>query len=100
MRGKGTQFYRPQALFQQLYLVMANPGRVLKTRVSGFNFKKPGYPGWVSGFQNVPNWRFLAEKIAKLALFGQKIAKFPCKLPYCRFLVHQMGAMNFLVNYV
>ena len=36
---------------QQVYIVMANPGRVLKKRVSGFDFQKPGYPGRVSGFQ-------------------------------------------------
>ena len=42
---------------------MANPGRVLKKRVLGFDFKKPGYPGRV--FKNVQNWQFLAEKIAK-----------------------------------
>ena len=50
-------------------VVIANPGRVLKKRVLGFNFKKPGYSSWVSGFQ----------KCTKLALFGKKIAKFHCK---------------------
>ena len=43
-------------------LVIGNPGRVLKKRVSGFDFKKPGYPGRVSGFQ----------KWIKLAIFGFK----------------------------
>ena len=42
------------------HLVMANPRRVLKKRVSGFDFQKPGYPGRVSGFQ----------KCIKLAIFG------------------------------
>ena len=35
-------------------LVIGGPGRVLKKRVSGFDFKKPGYPG--SGFQKNKIW--------------------------------------------
>ena len=38
------------------------PCRVLKKWVSGFDFKKPGYPGRVSGFQ----------KCIKVAIFGFK----------------------------
>ena len=37
-------------------VVMANLGQVLKKQVSGFDFKKPGYPGWVLGFQNCTNF--------------------------------------------
>ena len=43
-------------------VVIGDPGRVLKKRVSGFDYKKPGYPGRVSGFQ----------KWIKLAIFGFK----------------------------
>ena len=41
-----------------LVIEIGNPGRVLKKRVSGFDFKKPGYSGQVS------------LEIAKLAIFG------------------------------
>ena len=36
-------------------LEIGDPDRVLKKWVSGFDFKKPGYPGRVSGFQNLEN---------------------------------------------
>ena len=39
----------------EVHLVMANLGQVLKKQVLGFDFKKPGYPGWVLGFQNCTN---------------------------------------------
>ena len=38
-----------------LYVVMANLGQVMKKQVSDFDFKKPGYPGRVLGFQNCKN---------------------------------------------
>ena len=41
------QFEQPKS-FQ---VVFSNPDRVLKKRVSGFDSKKPGYPGSGSGFQ-------------------------------------------------
>ena len=47
-------------------IVNSNPSQVLTKRDSGFNFEKPGYPGWVSGFQ----------KCTKLVILGCKIAKF------------------------
>ena len=56
-------------------LVMANLGQVLKKQVSGFDFKKPGYPGRVLGFQNCTNLANLDWKIGtfcqitKLVLF-------------------------------
>ena len=37
-------------------LVFSNPGRVLKKRVSGFDSKKPGYPGSGPGFQKYKIW--------------------------------------------
>ena len=40
-----------EKLYTYAALVMGNLGRVLKTWVSGFDFKKPGYPGWVLGFE-------------------------------------------------
>ena len=57
------------------WLVMANLGQVLKKQVSGFDFKKPGYPGRVLGFQNCTNLANLDWKIGtfcqitKLVLF-------------------------------
>ena len=58
-----------------LFLMMANLGQVLKKQVSGFDFKKPGYPGRVLGFQNCTNLANLDWKIGtfcqitKLVLF-------------------------------
>ena len=46
-------------------LVIGNPGRVLKKRVSGFDFKKPGYPGRVLGFQNIENKASKMSQIKK-----------------------------------
>ena len=43
--------------------MMANLGQVLKKQVSGFDFKKPGYPGRVLGFQNCTNLANLDWKI-------------------------------------
>ena len=57
------------------WIVMANLGQVLKKQVSGFDFKKPGYPGRVLGFQNCTNLANLDWKIdtfcqiTKLVLF-------------------------------
>ena len=57
------------------WIVMANLGQVLKKQVSGFDFKKPGYPGRVLGFQNCTNLANLDWKIGtfcqitKLVLF-------------------------------
>ena len=79
----------------RICLVFGNLGSGFEKQVPRFYFQKPGYPGRVLGFQNVPNWRFLAEKIAKLALFGQKIAKFLQKSPNWPFLVHQNGNYKF-----
>ena len=50
--------------------------------------KNPGNRVGLWVFKNESNWRFLAEKIATLALFGQKIARFYC------FLVHKMESTN------
>ena len=58
-----------------LELVMANLEQVLKKQVSGFDLKKPGYPGRVLGFQNNTNLANLDWKIGtfcqitKLVLF-------------------------------
>ena len=49
-----TKVFEDNYLFG-LLLVMANLGQVLKKQVSGFDFKKPGYPGWVLGFKNCTN---------------------------------------------
>ena len=43
-------FHMDDITLKKLVLVMGNLGRVSKTRVSGFDFKKPGYPGRVWGF--------------------------------------------------
>ena len=59
-------------IFLYFRLVMANLGQVLKKQVSGFDFKKPGYPGRVLGFQNCTNldWKFGTFcQITKLVLF-------------------------------
>ena len=53
---------------------MANPGRVLKKRVSGFDFKKPGYPGRVLGFQKCTKLAFCGWKKCQIGSFCQKIA--------------------------
>ena len=44
--------------------------RVLKKRVSGFDSQITRFR--VRVFKNVSNWRFLAEKNAKMAPFGKK----------------------------
>ena len=62
-------------VYGQAGIVMANLGQVLKKQVSGFDFKKPGYPGRVLGFQNCTNLANLDWKIGtfcqitKLELF-------------------------------
>ena len=82
-----------------IWLVFSNPGRVLKKRVSGFDSKKPGYPGSGSGFQKYKIWcqnhDFFSHFVNKfwyllkiihfwvilrfskpiLQFFGQKVAK-------------------------
>ena len=50
--GANFEIILPQ---KHIYLVMANLGQVLKKQVSGFHFKKPGYPGRVLGFQKCTN---------------------------------------------
>ena len=44
----------------------------MKNRYPGFIFKNPGTRVGFRVFKNVPNWQILAEKLAKLVLFGQK----------------------------
>ena len=44
-------------------------GQVLKKWVSGFDFKKPGYPGWISGSQNIENKASKMSQIKKLVFF-------------------------------
>ena len=55
---------------------MANPGRVLKTWVSGCDFKKPGYPGQVSGFQKCTKLAIFGWKNCQIGAFCEKIDKF------------------------
>ena len=50
-------------------LVIGDPDRVLKKWVSGFDFKKPGYPGRVSGFQNIENKASKMSQITKNSIF-------------------------------
>ena len=84
-------------------VVMANLGQVLKKQVSGFDFKKPGYPGRVLGFPNCTNlakdWKigtfcqitklllFISPKYGNFKLFSEFLNSI---LPQSEiFLIHQ-----------
>ena len=54
------------------HLVIGDPDQVLKKWVSGFDFKKPGYPGRVSGFQNIENKASKMSQITKKQYFSAK----------------------------
>ena len=87
-----------------LELVMANLEQVLKKQVSGFDLKKPGYPGRVLGFQNNTNlanldWKidtfcqitklvlFISPKYGNFKLFSEFLVNILPQLEI--FLIHQ-----------
>ena len=72
--------------------MMANLGQVLKKQVSGFDFKKPGYPGQVSGFQKCTNLANLDCKIGTFCQISQNITKLVLFGP------KNMGTSNFLAK--
>ena len=69
--GRVKTQYDPSNVWEDLNLVIANPGRILKKLVSGFNFKKPGYPGQVLGFQKCTKLAFFDQKMLNTCVFSQ-----------------------------
>ena len=54
-----------QKTFYLSHLVFGNLGSGFEKQVPGFYFQKPGYPGRVSGFQNIENKASKMSQITK-----------------------------------
>ena len=82
--------------------MIGDPGRVLKKQVSGFDLKKPGYPGRVSGFEKYIKLAISCLKNRQIGAFWSKNSQISLKITKLALFGPQNGDQhmyNFLNDF-